>query len=100
MNVVREHRTERLGARVPASVKATLQRAADLTGRSLTDFVVASAKAAALETIRQHEVIELSAEDSKKLAEALMRPPAPNARLQQAFADYYRFNGQDEPGGR
>lgn len=97
---MRASRTERLGARVPADVKAILQRAADLTGRSLTDFVVASAQAAAEETIRQHEVILLTERDSRKLAQALMRPPAPNEQLKAAFEDYYRFTGQDGPGGR
>jgi uncharacterized protein (DUF1778 family) len=85
---------ERLGARVPADVKALLQRAADLTGRSLTDFVLSSARAAAEETIRQHELVELTARDSHSLAEALLNPPAPNARLRAAFEDYHTFTGR------
>jgi uncharacterized protein (DUF1778 family) len=88
------YRTERLGARVPADVKATLQRAADLTGRSLSDFVIASAQAAAEETIRQHAIMELTARDSRLLAEALLNPPEPNARLRTAFEDYDRFTDQ------
>jgi uncharacterized protein (DUF1778 family) len=87
-------RTERLGARVPGEVKALLQRAADLTGRSLSDFVVASAQAAAEEIIRQHAVIRLTATDSRKLAEALLNPPPPNPRLLAASQDYERFTGQ------
>lgn len=35
--------TSRLEARLPASVYATLKRAAELKGRSLSDFVVRSA---------------------------------------------------------
>lgn len=88
------NRTERLGARVPAQVKAILQRAADLTGRSLTDFIIASAQAAAEETIRQHEVVQLSVDDSRRLAEALLNPPAPNAELRAAFVEYRTFTGQ------
>ena len=87
-------RTERLGARVPTEVKAVLQRAADLTGRSLTDFVIASAQAAAEETIRQHEVMQLTAADSSRLAEALLNPPAPNVELRAAFAEYRSFTGR------
>ena len=79
---------------MPADVKALLQRAADLTGRSLSDFVLASAQAAAEETIRQHAVMQLTADDSLRLAEALLNPPAPNARLQAAYQDYYAFTGQ------
>lgn len=87
-------RTERLGARVPADVKAVLQRAADLTGRSLTDFIIASAQAAAEETIRQHAVVQLTSADSRRLAEALLNPAAPNAELRAAFAEYRTFTGQ------
>jgi uncharacterized protein (DUF1778 family) len=86
--------TERLGARVPADVKLLIQHAADLSGRSLSDFVIASARAAAEETIRQHEVIELTARDSMKLAEALLNPQGPNERLKAAFEDYYAFIGK------
>jgi uncharacterized protein (DUF1778 family) len=75
------HRRERLEARISQEQKRLLERAAALEGRSLTDFVVASAQAAALETIQRHEVIALTARDSLDFAEALMQPPAPNARL-------------------
>ena len=91
-------RTERIGARVPADVKAVLQHAADLTGRSLTDFVIASAQAAAEETIRQHEVMVLTARDSMLLAEALLNPPEPNERLKAAVADYYEFTSKSPRG--
>lgn len=84
-------RTERLAARVPAEVKEYLQHAADLSGRSLSDFVLASATAAAAEIIREREVIALTASESRRLAAALQNPPAPNARLQAAFEDYQSF---------
>jgi uncharacterized protein (DUF1778 family) len=61
-----------------------LERAAALEGRSLTDFVVASAHAAALETIERHEVIALTARDSLAFTQALVHPPAPNDRLRAA----------------
>jgi uncharacterized protein (DUF1778 family) len=61
-----------------------LERAAALEGRSLTDFVVASAHAAALETIERHEVIALTARDSLAFTQALMHPSAPNDWLRAA----------------
>lgn len=93
MNQREAPRMERFGARLPADVKALLQRAADLSGRSLTDFVLASAQAAAEETIRQHEMVRLTARDSRLLAEALLNPPAPSAKLRAAFEDYRAFTG-------
>jgi uncharacterized protein (DUF1778 family) len=77
-------RRERLEARISPEQKALLERAAALEGRSLTDFVVASAQAAAQETIERHEIIGLTARDSLVFAAALMRPPAPNDRLREA----------------
>ena len=76
---------ERLEARLPVETKAIIQHAADLSGRSLSDFVVSSALAAAEETIRNHEVIVLSARDSIALAEALLNPREPNQALRSAF---------------
>ncbi len=80
---------ERLAARVTSEQKNLIQRAADLEGRSLTDFVIASAEAAARETIRIHEVMQLSQEGTRAFFEAIENPPEPNERLLQA-AERYR----------
>jgi uncharacterized protein (DUF1778 family) len=82
-------RLERLEARLSPDVKAIIQRAAYLTDRSLSDFVVTSALEAAKQTIHEHEVIVLSAHDSELFVEALLNPPGPNDAL-LAAADRYR----------
>lgn len=76
---------ERLEARVSPEQKALFQRAADLTGRSLTDFVVSSVQAAAEETIRTHEVIRLSEGATRQIIEAMLNPPEPNDNLRRAY---------------
>jgi uncharacterized protein (DUF1778 family) len=76
---------ERLEARVPADIKAIIQHAADLTGRSLTEFVVTSAREAAEEAIREHEVIMLSARDGVIFFEAVLEAAEPNDALVEAF---------------
>ncbi|MFT3817393.1 MAG: DUF1778 domain-containing protein [Rubrivivax sp.] len=76
--------TARLEARLPGSIYATLKRAAELKGRSLTDFVVAAAHEAAKQAIEEEGLIRLSAEDQRRFAEALLKPPAPNAALRKA----------------
>ena len=78
-------RLERLEARLPAEAKAIIQHAADLSGRSLSDFVVSSALEAAEESIRNHEIIVLSARDSIAFVEALLNPREPNEALREAF---------------
>jgi uncharacterized protein (DUF1778 family) len=84
-------RRERLEARITADQKALFQRAADLSGRSLTDFVVSSLQEAAEEVIRTHQVMKLSAEDTAVLMEALLNPPEPNENLRAAAARYRTF---------
>ncbi len=79
-----DSQTARLEARLPASVYATLKRAAELQGRSVSDFVVSAAHEAAQRAIAAEEIIRLSAEDQRRFAEALINPPKPNAALRRA----------------
>lgn len=87
-------RRERLETRVTAEEKALLQRAADLEDRSLTEFIRSSAHDAAVQTIREHEVIKLTAEESAAFIEALMNPPAPNEELRAAFRAHRELIGE------
>ena len=77
-------RRNRFQIRLTSEQKDVLRRSAALDGRSLTDFVVSAAHAAAVATIERHGVIALTAWDSLVFAEALTNPPAPNARLRAA----------------
>jgi uncharacterized protein (DUF1778 family) len=89
-NQVAPARTARLEARLPEEVHALLKRAAELQGRSLTDFVVASAHEAAIRTIESDAVVRLSAADQIRFAEAVFAdtapadPPAVRAALKRA----------------
>ncbi len=75
----------RLEARLPASVYELLKRAAELKGRSISDFVVNAARDAAHRAIEDDGIIRLSVEDQTRFAQALMHPPAPNAALKRAM---------------
>jgi uncharacterized protein (DUF1778 family) len=77
--------TARLEARLPASVHKLLKRAAELQGRTLTDFVVAAAHAAATRAVEEAQVIRLSLEDQQRIAKALAKPKAPARSLRRAF---------------
>lgn len=80
--------TARLEARITPEIKALLQKAADLEGRTLTDFVVASVQAEAHRVIQRHQVLQLSLEDSEAFVDALLNPPEPNDSLQSAALRY------------
>ena len=76
-------RAARLEARLTEDVKALLERAAALEGRSLSDFVIRSAAAHAEDVIRSR-AIRLSVEDTLFLMDLLANPPEPNAHLRAA----------------
>ncbi|MDO4232793.1 MAG: DUF1778 domain-containing protein [Lautropia sp.] len=78
--------TARLEARISADLHALLKRAADLQGRSMTDFVVTSVQAAAQRAIEEAEVVRLSMKDQACFADALVSPPEPAPALERAFA--------------
>ena len=81
-------RTARLEARITEQQKAIFLRAAKLTGRSLTDFVVASAQENATRTLRDHDAMVLSDRDRKAFVAALLSAPEPTTRLKKAAQRY------------
>ena len=83
-------KTARLETRVTAEQKTLFQRAADLTGRSLTDFILSSAQEVAARTVREHDVLTVSGRDRERFVSALLRPPVPSRRLRQAVSRYKR----------
>jgi uncharacterized protein (DUF1778 family) len=87
--------TARLEARLPNEVMARLKRAAEIQGRTLTDFVVAAADEAACRAIEQIEIIRLSLEDQRQIAEAILDPPEPTPSLRKAFRHYRKLFGAE-----
>ena len=85
--------TARLEARLPVDVHAMLKRAAEIEGRSLTDFVVAAASAAARKTIEDTEMIKLSVEDQQRFADALINPPPLTPAMKRAVARHRSLFG-------
>ena len=87
-------RGARLEARVSAAQKTALQRAAALSGRTLSEFVVASAQEAASKVIRDHELIRLSRAEQTAFVKTLLAPSAPGAGLRKAAAAYKKRLGR------
>jgi len=81
----RSARTARLEARITREALAVVRRAAEIQGRSVSDFVVAAAQEAAQKTVAELEVIRLSREAQEKFAALLLHPPAPASALKKAF---------------
>jgi uncharacterized protein (DUF1778 family) len=85
---MKPHPTARLEARLPAQVMTRLKRAAEIQGRSLTDFVVSAADEAACRAIEQTEILRLSLKDQRQIAKAILNPPAPAPALKRAARRY------------
>lgn len=67
-------RKSRLEARIDPEIYALFRRAAEIEGRTLSDFVVAATREAALRTIDQAEVIHLCLKDQRRFAAELIEP--------------------------
>ncbi len=78
--------TARLEARISFDLHATLKRAAELQGRTMTDFVIAAVQEAAQKAIEQADIIRLSLADQACFAQTLLSPPEPAPALKRAFA--------------
>ena len=77
--------TARLEARISVDLHSMLKRAAELQGRTMTDFVVAAVQTAAQSAIEQADVIRLSLADQECFAKTLLSPPPQNEALKRAF---------------
>jgi uncharacterized protein (DUF1778 family) len=78
----------RLQMRISQERRDLLARAAALTGRTLTEFVLDSAEQAALRTIEERQVLQLTQQDTDFLVATLLNPPEPGPHLRQAARDY------------
>ena len=73
-------RGERLDARVTREEKEMIETAASLSGTSASDFIRIATRQAALNAIREHEVLTLNEEAKRVFVEALLNPPEPNEK--------------------
>jgi uncharacterized protein (DUF1778 family) len=74
----------RFDARLDEDQKTLIQRAADLEGRTMTDFVLHSAEAAAERTIQERAMLILSARETEVFVNAILNPAAPGPELRAA----------------
>ena len=68
-------RTARVEARIAPDALAVVRRAAELQGRSVSDFLVAAALKDAHRTIEDAQIIRLSVDDQQRFADLPLNPP-------------------------
>lgn len=74
----------RLEARIPRPVKERIERAAELTGHTVTGYIIATVGEDARRVVEDAEIMRLSQKDQAAFAKALIDPPAPGASLRRA----------------
>ncbi len=77
-------RSSRIEARIAPDTLAVVKRAAEIEGRSVSDFVVAAAQEAAYRTIEETHLIRLSVEEQQRFVELLLDPPAIAPAMERA----------------
>ncbi|MGA2131965.1 MAG: DUF1778 domain-containing protein [Bryobacteraceae bacterium] len=81
-------KTYRFDARLNEEQRLLIQRAADLEGRTLTDFVIHSAQSAAERSIETRGMLVLTTRETQAFAEAILNPADPGPVLRKAAREH------------
>ncbi len=84
----------RFDARLNEDQKMLIQRAAELEGRTMTDFVLQSAEASARRAIQERSLLTLSARETERFVNAILNPPEPGPGLRAAAQHYKKVMGR------
>jgi uncharacterized protein (DUF1778 family) len=82
----RSSRSSRLGLRATREQEAVLRKAAEASGKSLTEFILDSACLAAEQTLLDQRLFLVSNRQYRALLEMLDQPVYRNRQLQDLFA--------------
>jgi uncharacterized protein (DUF1778 family) len=80
-----------LETRIHPDTLTLVKRAAEIQGRSVSDFVVAAAEQAARQAIEDNQILRLSVEDQIRFAKMLLDPPKLTTELQRARAAHEKL---------
>lgn len=85
MSPAEGQRTARVEARISPDALELIRRAAELQGRSISDFMVAAAQEAAQRAVADVEILRLSRQAQEQFAALVLDPPEPTAALVRTF---------------
>jgi uncharacterized protein (DUF1778 family) len=86
-------RAFRFDAHLNEDQKTLIQRAAEFEGRTMTEFVLHSAEAAAQKTIEDRAMLILSARETETFVNAILNPAEPRTVLRSAALRYKNSQG-------
>ena len=79
-------KSERFNIRILPEQKAMIARAAALSNKDMTDFILEKVMPEAQAVIEAAEVVGVPKRDFARILDLLENPPKPNARLKAAIA--------------
>jgi len=81
----RTPRRDTLNLRIKPNERGLIDRAAELTGKTRTDFVLEAAHRAAVDALTDRTLFVVSEESYAKFVAALDAPPQPNEKLRRTM---------------
>jgi uncharacterized protein (DUF1778 family) len=81
-----EAKSERVDVRMTPTAKRTLQRAAAVANKTVTEFLLDSSLTAAFDTLADRRVFQLDEVQWAAFMAALEKPPTENPRLRKLLA--------------
>jgi uncharacterized protein (DUF1778 family) len=85
---VMKTKTDRMQIRIDDFSKSKIERAARYSHKTVSEFVIANATAAADRVLAEHDQVTLSEKDWDTFYRALLHPPKPNKSLKTALKRY------------
>jgi uncharacterized protein (DUF1778 family) len=86
MSDIAESRSERVDLRMTPAAKRTLQQAAAIRTKTLTEFLLDTGLNAAVDALADRRVFQLDARRWDQFMAALAKPPKDNPRLRKLLA--------------
>ncbi len=99
----RSARRDTLNIRIKPDERGLIDRAAELTGKTRTDFVLEAARRAAVDALTERTLFTVDAETFAKFEAALDSPPHPNDALRRAMLatpPWKATKGRVQPGAK
>jgi len=86
MNASTAKRSDRIDVRTNPEVKSLIERAAILSHKSISAYILESALRKAQEDIHEAERLQLSSAERESFFAALINPPEPNESMKALFS--------------
>jgi len=89
----KKNTSSRLGMRLSADLKQSIEHAAQLKGIPTAGYVKSALAAAAAKDIQEYEFLQLTLRDREAFAQAVLKAPSPSKESIEAAKEYKKTLG-------